>query len=272
MAQTLRILSYNIRYDNPRDGVNAWPHRQARVVSLLQKYQPDLIGLQEVLHDQLTTLTAALPDYGWVGVGRDDGAEAGEYAPIFYRRDRLNLQESGHFWLSETPEHPGSFGWDAACVRVATWAIFRDREIDTTLVHLNTHLDHRGMVTQRESVKLLQEFLTQRAEALPVVVTGDFNCTPTSPTYAALTKPTRDGLPGFDDAMHVSNTPHQGPTATFTTDFADPLREKIDYIFLYNPTSVSKLFTVARHTILDDQEHGRYPSDHLPVLAELEYK
>lgn len=269
MFKPLQVLSYNIRYNNPHDGANAWPHRRERVAALLQKYQPALIGLQEVLHGQLMRLATALPAYDWVGVGRDDGAEAGEYAPIFYHRERLALLNSGHFWLSETPDQAGSFGWDAACVRVATWALLRDLTTNSTFLHLNTHLDHRGMTAQLESVRLLQSFLAHHAPEHPAIITGDFNCTPTSPTYEALTTLSQAGLLGFQDAMHLSSTLHQGPTATFTSDFADPLQDKIDYIFLYCAPSAPKSFAVTHHSVLDDQTAGRYPSDHLPVLAEL---
>lgn len=269
--ESLRILSYNIRYNNPRDGINAWPHRQARVAALLQRYQPDLIGLQEVRHEQLKSLTTALPAYGWLGVGRDDGAEAGEYAPIFYRHDRLTLTESGHFWLSATPATVGSFGWDADCVRIATWATFRDRVTNQQLLHLNTHFDHRGMVAQVESAALLHRFLAHHAAALPAVITGDFNCTPASATYQALTQPPQPADNAMHDAMAVSTTPHEGPIATFTTDFTDPLQEKIDYVFLYHGLQATPALRVTRHAILTDQEEGRYPSDHLPVLAEVDW-
>lgn len=265
----LRIVSYNIRYNNPADGINAWPHRQAGVVALLQRHRPDLIGLQEVRHEQLTALAAALPDYGWLGVGRDDGATAGEYAPIFYRRRRLTIKESGHFWLSETPDVAGSFGWDAACTRIATWAIFTDQATEQSLLHLNTHLDHRGMAAQLGSVDLIYHFLARQALSFPAIVTGDFNCVPNSTTYHALTKQGEDGNGALQDTMYLSRTAHEGPLATFTTDFTNPLQEKIDYIFLSRGSSRTEQMSVARHAILDDRENGRYPSDHLPVLVEL---
>jgi endonuclease/exonuclease/phosphatase family metal-dependent hydrolase len=269
MVARLCILSYNIRYNNPADGANAWPHRQTQVAALLQKYQPDLIGLQEVLHEQLTTLAALLPAYSWVGVGRDDGVAAGEYAPIFYRPDRLVLQESGHFWLSQSPEQIGSFGWDAACVRVATWARFTDTATGAQFIHLNTHLDHSGLVAQIESAKLLQTFLAHQAPTIPALITGDFNCTPDSAPYQALTTAAQAAGTAFHDALTQSVTPHEGPTATFTTNFADPLQEKIDYIFLRTRKDAATTFTVQRHVILADQQNGCYPSDHLPVWAEL---
>ncbi len=260
----LRVISYNIRYNNPADGRNAWPQRKQAVVDLLNRYQPDLLGLQEVTHGQLTDLAAALPDYGWIGVGRDDGATRGEYVPIFYHQTRLYLQTSGHFWLSATPEVAGSFGWDAACVRVTTWVTFTDKLSGKSFRHLNTHFDHRGITAQVESARLLHEFLAQQAVILPALITGDFNCNPDSVTYQALTASSV-----LADTMVTSLHPHEGPTATFTTDFAEPLQEKIDYIFLYTPAVATHSFTVQRHAILADQQDRHYPSDHLPVLVEV---
>jgi len=269
VSEALSTLSYNIRYNNPADGANAWPHRQARVAALLQQYEPDLIGLQEVRQEQLTTLAAALPAYDWLGVGRDDGATAGEYAPIFYRRDHLTVQTSGHFWLSAQPDVVGSFGWDAACVRIATWAIFTDKRADRSFLHLNTHLDHRGLTAQLESAKLLHTFVARHASTLPAIITGDFNCAPDSATYHALTAPSPLVDRPFADAMTSAATAHEGPIATFTTDFADPLQEKIDYIFLRNGPTASDQLAVTRHAVLADQQGGVYPSDHLPVLVNL---
>lgn len=259
----LRVISYNIRYATQADGRNAWSHRRQAVADLLAHQQPDLIGLQEVTHSQLTDLIAALPGYGWIGVGRDDGATAGEYVPIFYRHDRLTLHASGHFWLSATPAVAGSFGWDADCVRVTTWAHLTDKLTSSALLHLNTHFDHRGMTAQIESAHLLHIFLAQHAVSIPAIITGDFNCTPDSATYQTLL-----AVPTMTDAMNASRSPHEGPTATFTTDFAEPLQEKIDYIFLHTPAGVSPL-TVHRHAIVADQVDGYYPSDHLPVLVDV---
>lgn len=121
------MISYNIRYDNPKDGSNAWPYRKERVAALLHHYAPDLIGLQEVLKTQLDDLAERPVGFAWVGVGRDDGQTAGEYAPIFYRRDGFDLVGTGNFWLSETPHEPGTLGWDADCVRLATWKRLRHK-------------------------------------------------------------------------------------------------------------------------------------------------
>ena len=255
-----RIISYNIRYNNPADGSNAWPHRQESVAALLRRHQPDLFGLQEVLHEQLTALATALPDYGWLGVGRDDGVQAGEYAPIFYRRDRFTLQESGHFWLSATPEQVGTFGWDAACVRIATWAILLDETTQQTLFHLNTHFDHRGELAREESARLLVERLGSKAAESPVILTGDFNCEPTHEPYRIITAKGS----GLADALFLSKMPHHGPLSTWSGfQFPGLPGRRIDYIFINDKVKVRK------HAILSDSWSGRFPSDHLPVLAEV---
>ena len=266
----LRIISYNVRYNNPNDGENAWPHRKARVVELLHRYQPDLIGLQEVRKEQLDDLIAGLPDFGWVGVGRDDGKEAGEFAAIFYRTERLNVVTSGSIWLSETPDVAGSIGWDASLPRIATWAEFADAQSAARFLHVNTHFDHRGMTAQVESARLLRRFVAERIPALPAVVTGDFNCVEASAPYVALTAPEEAAALPLHDAVYISQTAHEGPMGTFNNGFADPLYEKIDYIFVWEPPTVlAGTVPVQRHAILADQQNGRYPSDHLPVLAEV---
>ncbi len=277
MPNPLRTLTYNIRYDNPADGDNAWPNRRAAVVALLQQYVPDLIGLQEVRKAQLDDLAAALGDFAWVGVGRDDGQTQGEYAPIFYRRDRFELLASNTFWLSTTPEQPGSLGWDAACVRIATWARLRDQTNGTTLLMLNTHFDHRGEQAQVESAHLLRSFLHAYPQPIPAIITGDFNCTPQSLPYTLLTM-TSDtaGFPLLDSQLYTQ-TPHRGPMATYNTNFADPLHGKIDFIFVWpnvwpNPAKKgdgTPAFRIQQHAILDEQTQGRYPSDHLPILVDL---
>jgi len=262
----IRVITYNIRYNTARDGENAWPHRKDRVAQLLHQYEPDLIGLQEVKQDQLTDLIQRLPDFAWVGVGRDDGKTAGEYAPIFYRRARFRLKENGTFWLSQTPNIIGSVGWDASMARIATWAKFVDLQTETILLQLNTHFDHRGMESQIHAAHLLRTFLAEQPQPSPILITGDFNCTEESATYEALTLARAHKAPPLIDTMHATQTPHIGPLATFNNDFADPLQAKIDYIFIQHQPD--NPIQVQRHVILADKQNGRYPSDHLPIMVE----
>lgn len=263
----IRVMSFNIRYNNPGDGINAWPHRKDHVAEVIGKrYNADLAGLQEVLKDQLDDLAQRLPGYGWIGVARDDGKEAGEFCPIFYRKDRLELLEKGDFWLSETPDVAGKMGWDAACNRIVTWGKFKDRKNGTVLYHFNTHFDHRGRIARVESAKLLWQKTSTLTGKIPAVVTGDFNTRETSLPYAILTgkEPVGDTRSDLQDGRYVSMNVHEGPTSTSTNwKQHGPPETKIDYIFVRNG------ITVLKHQVLTDRFEERYPSDHLPVLAEI---
>lgn len=260
---SLRVMSYNIRFNNPGDGNNAWPHRKDRVISMIAFHGADVIGLQEVLREQVDDLATALPRYAWIGVGRDDGQDGGEFSPIFYRKDRLVLEDQGTFWLSESPDDVGSRGWDAALPRVVTWGRFRDREEGAVFFHFNTHFDHRGETARTEGAALLRERVAAITRQAPVLVTGDFNFTPDAAAYRILTSSKRSDR-AFTDGLLATITPHHGPQATWSTfDVSSGLGGRIDYIFVKNEVAV------LRHGILTDQWDGRYPSDHLPVLAEV---
>ncbi len=256
--EPFRAMSFNIRLNTPNDGEHAWPNRKSRVISTIRFNQADLVGMQEVLHDQLLDLSSALEGYQRVGVGRDDGKEAGEYSPIFYRSDRFELVESGTFWLSLTPDVPGSKDWDAAITRIATWARFKDRLTHRTLYHFNTHFDHRGTEAREKSAELLVDRVSDIAGDDPVIVTGDFNFTETAPGYQTLTA-------DFNDAISVSEEPHHGPRGTFSGfEIGRPLENRIDFIFVKNDVQVRQ------HGILSDHWNGAYASDHLAVVATLD--
>lgn len=252
----LRVASYNIRYNNPDDGEHAWPYRKDRVVSTIRFNGAHLIGMQEVLKNQMDDLAQGMDEYQWIGVGRDDGKEAGEYAPIFYRTDRLEVLESGTFWLSKNPDIPGSKDWDAALTRIATWAHFKDLATDSTFYHVNTHFDHRGELAREKSAELIAHRATRMAGTSPIIVTGDFNFVETTPGYRALTA-------AFQDAYYATEEPHHGPAGTFSgfEVGATSLERRIDYIF------VQENVRVLQHAILSDNWKGAYSSDHLAVLA-----
>jgi endonuclease/exonuclease/phosphatase family metal-dependent hydrolase len=260
MPSSLRIISYNIRFNNPKDGDNAWPYRKDQVASVLRFHCADLIGLQEALEDQVNDLAERLPQFNWVGVGREDGRTQGEFAAIFYRQARLELLEQSSFWLSETPQLPGHRGWDAGSIRVVTWGRFRDRLTGQSFFHFNTHLDNRGEQARREGARLLLAKIEAIAQAAPVIVTGDFNCAEDSEPYRILTGAAGRSL---HDARYLSSHGHHGPTKTTNSNFAGLLEEKIDYIFVKNGVNVNQ------HGVLSDHWDGHYPSDHLPVLAEI---
>jgi endonuclease/exonuclease/phosphatase family metal-dependent hydrolase len=258
----LRVMTFNIRYDNPNDGVNAWPNRREWVASLIRFHGADVVGVQEALAHMLTELDQRLPGFARVGVGRADGRARGEFSAILYRTDRLALLDSGTFWLSPTPEVVASKGWDAAIERVATWARFRDRRTGCSLLHLNTHFDHMGEQARQESARLIRRRLPGLAAGLPIVVTGDLNADPTSGAYRILTRDTIAGAsPPLSDAMTVSRRGHYGPTSSWTAFKAIEPNRRIDYVL------VSSAVEVLSHGILPDSWDGRFPSDHLPVLA-----
>ncbi|MCI0691248.1 endonuclease/exonuclease/phosphatase family protein [candidate division KSB1 bacterium] len=264
----IRVMTFNIRLNTPTDSANAWPHRKEMVASMMRFHRADLTGVQEALKDQMDDLTNLLPEFGWLGVARDDGREAGEYSAIFYLKERFAVLEQKTFWLSETPEKPGSMGWDAAYVRIVTWAKFQDKKTGKAFYHFNTHFDHLGEKARQESAKLLLQKIGEMTKAEPVIVTGDFNATEDSPVYEILTKGAiGETAPSpshpLTDTRYVSARGHHGPDWTFHGFETVVDRPRIDYIF------VSKNVKVARHGTLSDRWNGRYPSDHLPVLAEL---
>jgi len=266
-ATMLDVMSFNIRFDNPDDGPDAWPERRRDVAALIRTEAPDLVGLQEALRSQLDDLAAALPEYDWLGEGRSREERGNEYSAILYRRDRLRVMESGTFWLSETPHVPYSRGWDAALERVATWARFEimgpghptgTGGAPARILHLNTHFDHRGEQARLESARLIARWTRDHSGGDPVVATGDLNTLPGTAPIAALTDA------GLQDAFSVATTPHHGPTGTWNGFEAVQAERRIDYVFADASIGVKK------HAILPGKRpNGRFVSDHLPVVARL---
>lgn len=262
-VRALRVMSFNVRYDEARDGANAWPRRKDMVAGTIAFHRADVAGLQEVLASQLADLRELLPEYAAVGVGRDDGREAGEFNPILFRKDRFRLLGSSTFWLSEDPERPGVKGWDAACARVVTWARLRDLWTGMTFVAFNTHFDHVGERARRESARLILSELPRIAGGAPFVLTGDFNCTREDPAHQALVSGGERGAL-LRDARDLAARPPFGPPASFNGFRAEPaVGLPIDHIFV-GPSVV-----VARIGILPATWAGRFVSDHNPVLAEI---
>ena len=269
LAQPLYVGSYNIRYQNDDDARNGngWKRRCPVVCGQLLFEHPDIFGAQEVLHGQLTDMLAQLPGYGYIGVGRDDGATKGEYAPIFYDKQKLRLLDGGHFWLSETPDKP-ALGWDAACVRICTWGKFRDLVNKRTFFFFNLHMDHVGVVARREGARLVVERIRNMANGKPVILTGDFNVDQTDEIYGIFT---RSGLLNDSYAHARMKFAENG---TFNAYHQERLTQsRIDHVF------VSPSFTVERYGILTntywvqqaDSIERRLPSDHYPVFVHLAY-
>lgn len=257
-------MSFNIWSDAPRN--RSWNTRRDPLAEVLRRDDLDLVGLQEATVPMIRDLHERLPRYRWVGVGRDDGQESGECAPIFFRADRFHLRDHGHFWLAAVCDQPGR-GWDAMCHRVVTWARLSDAASEQPIVHFNTHFDHLGRRARVESARLLLQKIEEIAGADPVVVTGDFNCRETSAPYLLLT-----GRPPFQspspagaalrDTRYDALLPAEGPARTFRGLLGIFGLGRIDYIFVKNGLHTH------RHAVL---EEGAGASDHRPVLAELSF-
>lgn len=263
---SFHIMSFNIRFANPLDGVNYWDNRKDLVVSMIRYHEADIIGLQEALRRQMDDLKAALPDYEWVGVCRTDGTQNpnpdNEFSAILYNAKRFEWLEGNTFWLSETPDIVASIGWDAALPRVVTWAKFKDKITQKIFFHFNTHFDHRGEKAREESAELLQSKVKTIAKETPTIITGDFNANDISLMYRILVNETHANH--FKDAIQVTELPHHGPLATWSAfQFPGEPGRRIDYIFIKNNVKVKK------HAILSDSWSGRFPSDHLPVMAQV---
>lgn len=260
---TIRVMTFNIRYDTDEDGDLAWPYRKERVASVIRFHQPDVVGLQEPLEHQLAFLQEQLPAYDWVGVGRVDGEDEGEHGPVGFRRDRFTLRDHDTFWLSETPHVRGSKHPEATYPRMATWAELHDERTNQTFVACNTHFEHASATAREESARILRRRLSAIAGDLPAVVTGDLNCTDTSRPYEILTTADGDGRRLFD-TQFCADYGHHGPTITFNR--FDGATEKIDYVF------VTDGFGVFQHAVVDDHWDGVPPSDHAPVVADVRFE
>jgi endonuclease/exonuclease/phosphatase family metal-dependent hydrolase len=262
-----RIMTFNIRYDNPEDSLNNWRYRKDAAAGIITEYDIDLLGAQEVLFNQLHDLLDRLLGYAAIGVGRMDGEQAGEYAPIFYKKEKFEVEKSGYFWLSETPEIPGSKGWDGACERIATWAVLKDKTTQQRLFFMNTHLDHVGQVARREGVKLLLERAETLRDGLPAIITGDFNASPESEVI----KQVIAGGKFYDSrslagAQHVSPLPDAGGTFHSFGEIPAERRKTIDYIFITAPAIVHT------YQVAPEKREGVFLSDHAPVYVEVSIK
>lgn len=265
-APDLRVMSFNLRYAGAPDGDNAWYRRRDLLVGVVHAFAPDVLGTQECLVEQAAFLELALPGYAWVGVGRDDGRQAGEMCAVFYRTDRLELLAQGHFWLSETPDVVGSRGWDAALPRIATWVRLRERA-DTTQVFVfaDTHFDHVGVEARREAGRLVRARLAGIAGTAPVVLVGDFNAPAIADTagpYAALIDTAAADRFVLRDAYRVLHAAAPGE-GTFHGFSGGRDGDRIDWILAtpdWTPVAAD-----IDHTARD----GRLPSDHFPMTAVL---
>lgn len=251
------VLSYNIRLNTASDGKNAWPNRAETVAAVIKEH--DVAGLQEVLQSQLEDLQKLLPDYDFVGAGRDDGKTRGEYVPIFFRKDRFEKKDAGHFWLSKTPDVPGSKDWDAAITRMATWVILKEKQGGKEYLHINTHFDHVGKIARQESARIITDKAKTLFSNLPAILTGDFNCPPTDLPYAVITQES-EGMQWIDTLAGYN--PEPGQPAGSWNGFKAIENNRIDFIFL------ARGFQTVTSQILNPKTPaGLFGSDHQPIQA-----
>lgn len=259
-AQSLKVMTYNIRLNIASDGENAWPNRKDFFTSQIQFYEPDIFGIQEALPDQVIDISNILGQYAYIGIGRD-GEGRGESSNIFYKKDRFKVLETQTFWLSETPGEI-SKGWDAALNRVCTYALLSDKTTGKRFWVFNTHLDHIGEMARTKSIKLiLSKIEAVNRPDYPVIFMGDFNSEPGAERIISLKNE-------MVDSRSASKNAPFGPSGTFNGfKHNEPVTHLIDYIFI----SKNEKLKVLKYAILSDSKDLKYPSDHLPVYVELIY-
>lgn len=256
----LKVVSLNIRYDNPSDAPNAWSARKDFVISFLEEESPGIFGLQEALWHQYIYIDSALSAWESVGSGRDDGKRAGEMTPVFYKKDLFGKLNSGTFWLSETPDMPGSKGWGAVLPRIVTWVQLEDKLTGREFYFFNTHYSHMSDSARLMSSGIILKMVKAIARDTPFILTGDFNMRPDSKAYAVLTENSQeDAL--IIDSYSVSETEPTGPDYTYN-GFSDKKGSgRIDYVF------VSKGIKVSEHNTPEPRQGELFLSDHWPVVV-----
>lgn len=259
LAQDYTAMTYNIKLDYPKEGENSWQNRKPFFINQIKFYEPDVLGVQEAMPNQMKDMDSLLTDYSFVGVGRDDGKNEGEFSAIFYKKKELKVLQSSTFWLSETPEKV-SMGWDAVCNRVCTYALFQHKKTKETFWVFNTHFDHVGKVARQQSATLiLEKIKALNTKNYPVLLMGDFNLEPESNPIKTITST-------LDDSKNIAKLTF-GPKGTFNGfNFNKTVKRRIDYIF------VSKwAILVKKYAVLSDNWDLKYPSDHLPVFISFNF-
>ena len=258
-GQNLKIMTYNIRLDVASDGENAWPNRKDYFNDQIKFYSPDIFGVQEATPNQVLDIASAQTNYNRFGIGREENG-LGEACTIYYKKDRFKVEQSNTFWLSETPEKV-SRGWDAACNRVCTYGLFKDLKTKKTFWVFNLHLDHMGEEARVKGVQLaLSKIAALNTKNYPAFLMGDFNSEPDTKQIMEIKKV-------MDDTKDVSKEKPFGPSGTFN-DFKhnEPVTLLLDYIFVSKNSSLK----IQKHAVLSDSKDLKYPSDHLPVLIEID--
>jgi len=264
-APSLRVMTYNIRYQNSYDTASiSWTNRKEFIRSTILFHQADIIGMQEVLHSQLLYFDSTLTGFSHVGVGREDGKEQGEYAPVFFNSQFFERVQDSTFWLSTTPGNV-SKGWDAALERICTWVKLKDKRTGKLFFVFNTHFDHIGVQARTESAHLLMQQMKRIAGNMPVILTGDFNTAENTDPVNILSGKTGKQEYALQDSKNISKLPHHGADKTFCGFDVKKgiIGNCIDYIF------VSTHWMVLTHATLTDFKEEHFPSDHFPVFSEI---
>jgi endonuclease/exonuclease/phosphatase family metal-dependent hydrolase len=257
-SAAISVMTYNIRYNDGSDGMFSWENRKVLLLKLIKDEKPALLGMQEVVKEQLDYLSKELIGYKWFGVGREDGKQAGEYSPVFYDSKRFQIIDSGYFWLSATPGIP-KLGWNASCIRIVTWVKLSDKISGKQCWFFNTHFDHVGQRARRKSAVLLLHKISEICGDSNVVVTGDFNLSRRNIVYRRLT----NHINGLADTRVLSETGHSGPHGSFV-GFPYMTRKHSDIDMIFVRRGSARVFN---HATLDYEHSGSYPSDHLPVIT-----
>ena len=259
-SETTTVISYNIRYDNKWDKENNWDTRKESIVRIFEQYSPLFIGTQEGLAHQIHYMDSALTKYDYIGVGREDGIEKGEFCAIYYISDTYNVIESSTFWLSDTPENV-SIGWDAALERICTYGLFEHKQSKKRIWVFNTHFDHMGAIARRKSSELILESIKDLNNfSGPIILMGDFNSLPNS-------RPVNTILKELNDSFNISLNEPKGPKGTYNGfNEGQPIEKRIDYIYVKN-------IDVLNHEHIDDRlDNNNHISDHLPVMVDMIFK
>lgn len=257
----VRWATFNLRYDVESDSLNSWTYRKDRVAEYIDRQGLDVVGTQEALHHQFTDLKERLPLYEGVGVGREDGKQGGEYSAIFFRKDKFELLDSNTFWLSEYPDSVGLKGWDAACIRIATWAKLKDKKTGKVFMAVNTHFDHIGVEARKQSALLIISKIKEVVGDRPAVLTGDFNVTDESDAYATITGNEFVLLDARKQAAEVVGVDYS--YHGFARASSDS-RNIIDFLFITPSITV-------RCVEIPQENPEALLSDHSPVVADLEF-
>ena len=262
----IKVMSFNIRYGAAKDGDNDWDNRKNLVAETIQVFDPDLLGLQECLDFQGEFLQEQLHGYTFHGVGRQDGSKSGEYVPVMFKTSRFELLNSGHYWLSETPEVPGSKSWDSSLPRMVSWVRLQDKyDPDSEpFVFANAHFDHKGREARHQSAKLMWRRHIRSKPEEAVILAGDFNSGEDSDPYNALVRGEGQRIEGDSpilDTYRVVHPERSEKEATFTKWIGNREGLRIDWILH------SKSFTTLNASINYTNDNGRHPSDHYPIEA-----